>query len=188
MRARFEILETSLAGLMVIERKPIVDERGYLERLYCDKEFMYLLSGKKICQINHTLSVKQGTIRGMHFQQPPFSETKIVSCLKGEVFDVIVDIRHGSSTYLNWHSEILTEKNNKSMFIPEGFAHGFQTLTDDCEMLYFHTQEYNREAEAGLNALDQDLSITWPLPVTERSVRDQKHSLMINNNFQGLVI
>ena len=97
------------------------------------------------------MTASRGTVRGMHFQHPPHAETKFVSCLRGEVFDVAVDLRNGSPTFLHWHAEILSADNHRTLVIPEGFAHGFQTLSDDCEMLYFHTAAYNPEAEGGLN-------------------------------------
>ena len=123
---RFELVNTPIEGLKVIQRKPISDERGFLSRLYCEDDFKLMGIDKRITQINQTLTKKKGAIRGMHFQLPPFSETKIVSCISGEIFDVAVDLRKGSPTFLKWHMEILSEKNQKSFLIPEGFAHGFQ--------------------------------------------------------------
>ena len=187
MSDRFNIIETPLQGLQLIQRKPLGDSRGYLERLFCQNNFAELLHGQSIVQINHTLTEKTGTVRGMHFQHPPYAETKFVMCLKGEVYDVAVDVRIGSPTFLQWHGEILSAANHKTFLIPEGFAHGFQTLTEDCEMLYFHTAVYNSNTEAALNALDQKLAIQWPFPVTEQSTRDKEHP-MINPNFQGVTL
>lgn len=175
MSARFEILNTPLEQLKVIERKPIGDKRGYLERMFCAEELQSLFHGKGIVQINHALTAKRGTVRGMHFQYPPYAETKVVSCLRGEVFDVAVDVRQGSPTFLRWHAEILSADNHKTLLIPEGFAHGFQTLTDDCELLYFHTAAWQPSAEGALNAQDPGLDIHWPEPVTELSARDAAH-------------
>lgn len=186
MSLRFEILETPLSGLRVLRRKPIGDSRGYLERLYCTEELQALAPGK-IAQINHTLTGHKGTVRGMHFQRPPHAETKFVSCLRGEVFDVAVDLRHNSPTFLHWHAESLSADNHKTLVIPEGFAHGFQTLTDDCEMLYFHTTAYQPGAEGGLNAQDPRLAIDWPLPVAALSPRDAMHPLL-DDRFAGLVL
>lgn len=187
MSDRFDIIETPLQGLQLIKRKPLGDSRGYLERLFCQSDLAEQLHGRAIVQINHTLTEKIGTVRGLHFQHPPYAETKFVMCLKGEVCDVVVDVRAGSPTFLQWHGEILSAANHKTYFIPEGFAHGFQTLTDDCEMLYFHTAAYQSRAEAALNALDPKLAIAWPLPVTEQSKRDKEHP-MINPDFQGVVL
>lgn len=187
MFSRFEINDTPLQGLQLIQRKPLSDSRGYLERLFCQSDLAEQLYGRVIVQINHTMTGKTGTVRGMHFQLPPYAETKFVQCLKGEVYDVAVDIRSDSPTFLSWHAEILSAENHKTFLIPEGFAHGFQTLTEDCEMLYFHTSPYNSNAEAALNALDPKLAVQWPLPVTEQSRRDKEHP-MIKSDFPGVVV
>ncbi len=129
MSIRFDFVSTPIEGLKVIQRKPLEDERGLFERLFCGEDFRAVGLDKSIIQINRSLTLKQGTVRGMHFQHPPYAETKIVSCLKGKVFDVAVDIRSGSPTFRHWHGEVLSQENNKSLLIPEGFAHGFQTLT-----------------------------------------------------------
>ena len=126
MSSRFNINETPLSGLRILERMPSGDKRGYLERMFCEKEFAAFMPEKKIVQINQTVTAKLGTVRGMHFQYPPHSETKIISCLEGEVFDVAIDLRRGSPTFLQWHSEVLSAANRKSFVIPDGFAHGFQ--------------------------------------------------------------
>ena len=180
---RFDIRDTPLAGLRILQRKPIGDSRGYLERLFCADELQVLAPGRHIAQINHTLTASRGTVRGMHFQRPPYAEIKFVSCLRGEVFDVAVDLRDNSPTFLQWHAEVLSAKNHKTLVIPEGFAHGFQTLTDNCEMLYFHTHSYQPGAEGGLNARDPRLAIEWPLPVGGVSPRDAGHPFLGENSF-----
>jgi len=187
MTSRFEITDTPLDGLKILERKPIGDSRGYLERLFCDSELAAILGNRTIRQINRTMTTKKGTVRGLHFQHPPHAETKFVTCLKGEVYDVAVDLRAGSPTFLLWHAELLSEGNRKTFVLPEGFAHGFQTMSNDCELLYLHTEAYCRESEAGLHALDASLSITWPLTVTEQSIRDQQHP-MITSFFKGVAV
>ncbi len=184
---RFCMNEPSIAGLQVIERKPIGDERGFLVRMYCQETFAPFIAGKGIRQVNHTLTRKAGVVRGMHYQRPPHAETKIVCCLKGEVLDIAVDLRTGSPTFLQHHAVVLSGDNFRSFLIPEGFAHGFQTLTSDCEMLYFHTADYNAEAEGGLNALDPRLAIEWPLPISERSARDIAHPIL-TDNFSGVEV
>lgn len=186
MNTRFNILATPIAGLHVIQRKPIGDSRGHLERLFCAEELQTCIPGKHIVQINHTLTATCGTVRGMHFQHPPHAEIKFVSCLRGEVFDVAVDLRHNSPTFLRWHAERLSADNHQTLVIPEGFAHGFQTLTDDCEMLYFHTAAYQPGAEGGLNAQDPRLAIQWPLPVVGLSPRDTAHPFL-SNAFSGVM-
>ena len=182
---RFETMSISIAGLKVIKRRPIGDERGYLERMFCSDELKPITGQRSIVQINHTLTENAGTVRGMHFQHPPQAEMKLVSCLRGEVFDVAVDLRKNSPTFLQWHAEVLTESIHKTFVIPECFAHGFQTLTDDCELLYLHTAAYAPDVEAGLNALDPRLAIAWPMPIAERSMRDQRHA-MLTPEFAGL--
>ena len=177
--------ETSIKKLKLIEHQPNKDKRGFLSRLFCQKTLNHLMNGNMIKQINRTLTRNKGTVRGLHFQYPPYTETKIVSCLKGKVWDVAVDLRKGSTTFLNYHAEVLTEDNHKSYLIPEGFAHGFQTLTSDCEMLYFHTADYNKELEDGINAVDPMIGIKWPQPITERSERDSNHTLL-DDNFKGI--
>ncbi len=187
MSDRFDRLETPVRGLYLIQRKPVSDTRGYLERLFCAEELQELTGGKGIVQINHTLTAKPGVIRGMHFQYPPYAEIKFVSCLRGEVFDVGVDLRKGSPTFLHWHSELLSADNHKTLLIPEGCAHGFQTLTENCEMLYFHTAAYQPDAESGLNPQDPKLAIRWPLASSELSVRDAAHRFL-DDSFSGLVV
>lgn len=178
MTGRFDLHETSIAGLLVLQRQQLGDDRGYLERLYDSEELPYLGRGLPIVQVNRTLTRKKGTIRGMHFQRQPHSETKFVSCFRGQVLDVAVDLRRGSPTFLKWHAELLGEDRQNTLVIPEGFAHGFQTLTDDVEMLYFHTAPYRPASEGGLNPLDPRLSIAWPLPVEMLSPRDAAHPML----------
>jgi dTDP-4-dehydrorhamnose 3,5-epimerase len=185
MSPRFDIHDTPLLGLRVLQRKPIGDSRGYLERLFCAEELQILAHGKPIAQINHTLTMNRGTVRGMHFQRPPHAETKFVSCLSGEVFDVAVDLRQNSPTFLHWYAELLSANNHKTLVIPEGFAHGFQTLTNDCEMLYLHTSPYQPGADSGLNAQDPKLAIAWVLPVAGLSLRDATHPFL-GNDFTGV--
>jgi dTDP-4-dehydrorhamnose 3,5-epimerase len=185
MSNRFDILDTPLSGLRVLQRKPVGDSRGYLERLFCAEELQALAHSKPIVQINHTLTANRGTVRGMHFQSPPHAEIKFVSCLRGEVFDVAVDLRYNSPTFLCWHAELLRADDHKTLVIPEGFAHGFQTLSDDCEMLYFHTNTYQPRAEGGLNAKDPHLAISWPLPMVGLSPRDTTYPFL-DKDFSGL--
>ena len=187
MTARFDILSTTLEGLKVLRRKPVSDSRGFLERMFCAPDFAPILGEKTITQINRTLTRKCGSTRGMHFQNAPHAETKFVTCLRGEVFDVVVDVRKNSPTFLHWHGELLTQDNHATLLVPEGFAHGFQTLTSDCEMLYFHTAAYHAESESALNAQDPRLAIKWPMAITEQSERDKSHAL-ITREFKGVTL
>lgn len=185
MTNRFHIHTTPLEGLAVLERKPIGDHRGFLERMHCNQDLDGLLRSSTIVQINRTLTQQRGTVRGMHFQQAPHCEKKIISCLRGEIFDVAVDLRPESDTYLQWHGVTLSESNHRTFFIPEGFAHGFQTLTDDCELLYLHTAFYHADSEAGIDAMDPTLAIKWPLEISQRSDRDN-HLPKLDNSFNGI--
>jgi dTDP-4-dehydrorhamnose 3,5-epimerase len=183
--ARFDFLPTPLAGVLAVQRRPMADTRGFLSRIYCTEEFAAVGVQKPLAQVNHTLTRRIGTVRGMHFQRPPHAETKLVSCLRGEVFDVAVDVRRRSPTFLQWHADILSAANQRSLLIPEGFAHGFQTLTDDCEVLYLHTGAYDASAEGALNPVDPRLRVRWPLEITELSDRDRRHP-MLSDEFDGL--
>ena len=187
MPAQLSFVNTSISGLRVVQRKPIKDDRGAFIRMFCAKEFKEIGLTKPIVQINRSVNRHKGMVRGLHFQYPPFAETKIVSCLKGEIMDVVVDLRQGSETFLHWHGEVLSDENERALFIPEGFAHGFQTLGDDCELLYLHTEYYSREKEGALNVLDPRLNISWPLPIFELSQRDRDHPFM-DEKFSGVNI
>jgi dTDP-4-dehydrorhamnose 3,5-epimerase len=182
-----KITATPLAGLMVLERMPIGDHRGYFERLYDNSVLAEAGICDTIVQINHSYSAKKGTVRGLHFQYPPYAEDKIVYCLSGEIFDVAVDIRQDSPTFLQWHAEILTAKNHKALVIPKGFAHGFQALTDDVELVYLVTSPYTRESESGILANDPMLNIVWPLSFAEQSPRDISYA-SLDHFFTGVAL
>ena len=183
--ARFQFETTPLPGLLLVRRDAAVDARGFLSRLFCADEFAAAGWRRPIAQINHTSTRTAATVRGLHFQYPPHTEAKLVTCVRGSVFDVAVDVRRDSPTWLHWHAAILSEANACSFLIPEGFAHGFQALQGDCEMIYLHTAAYSREAEGALNATDPRLAIAWPLPIGERSERDAAHPL-IDATFEGV--
>lgn len=183
---RLSITDLPLPGLKRVERQRVGDSRGFLSRLFCADELQAAGWTKPIAQINQTYTARLGTVRGLHFQHPPHTEMKLVSCLRGAVWDVAVDIRAGSKTFLRWHAEHLSADNGCAMLIPEGFAHGLQTLTDDVELLYCHSTAYSADAEAGLNPNDARLAIAWPLPIAELSARDARHS-MLDDSFTGVV-
>lgn len=185
--SQLEFIRTPIAGLTIVQRNPIEDARGFFSRFYCAQEFAALGFTKSIQQINHTYTAKSGAVRGMHYQHPPHAEIKLVSCLRGKIFDVAVDLRRDSPTFLQWHAEILSAENRRSLLIPEGFAHGFQTLTPDCELIYLHTAPYVKGAEGALNVTDPRLGIQWPLEITEMSERDRSHP-MIPAEFKGLAV
>ena len=185
--SNFRIKKTFIRDLMegeIISRK---DERGYFERVYCINEFNEIINLKKsIIQINRSLSKVKGTIRGCHFQLPPFAEIKIVSCPKGSLFDVGIDLRKGSPTYLKHYSQILSAENKKFLIIPEGFAHGFQTLEENTEILYLVTQEFSLKHDNGINPFDPAININWPIPCTIRSEKDTKRKFIKDRNFLGI--
>lgn len=168
----FQFIETPLAGLVQVRRTFRSDNRGHLVRMFCGRELAGLGWDEPVAQSNLTLTRRAGTVRGMHFQRPPHGETKLVTCVRGRVFDVAVDLRRGSATFGQWFGTVLDAKELVALNIPKGFAHGFQALTDDAEMLYFHSAEYAPDHEGGLNPLDQATGIAWPLPITEMSERD----------------
>jgi len=182
---RFDFHPKPLKGLWVVQRKPIADERGFFCRFFCAEEFQTAGLKKSIAQINHTYTEKKGAVRGLHFQYPPHAEFKIVSCLHGEVYDVAVDIRKDSPTFLHWHGEILSAANQRSLLIPEGFAHGFQTLAENCELLYLHSEAFHPQAEGALHVLEPRVGIVWPIAVAELSERDRSHSF-IDLDFEGI--
>jgi len=178
---------TPLEGLKLVQRQRAGDHRGFLDRLFCLDGLKNAGWQKPIAQINHTRTHLRGTVRGLHFQYPPHAEMKLVACLRGAVWDVAVDLRPDSPTFLSWHAEELSADNQRSLLIPEGFAHGFQALSDDVEMLYCHSESYTPDAEGGLHPQDPRLDITWPLPVSELSARDAGHA-QIGKDFEGVVL
>lgn len=183
--SRFAIAELPLAGVRLVERQRVGDARGFLARLFCAQDLRAAGWTKPVAQINHTYTARAGTVRGMHFQRSGHAEMKLVSCIRGEVWDVAVDLRAGSPTFLRWHAERLSDDNGRALLIPEGFAHGFQALTDDVELLYCHSAAYSPAAEAGLNPRDPRLAIGWPLAIAELSERDATHP-MLESGFEGV--
>ena len=184
MGAAMKILPTPIPGLMVAETSPHIDERGFFARLFCERELAKWTVFRRIVQINHSRTTTVGTVRGLHYQYPPHTEMKMVRCLKGRVWDVAVDLRQNSPTFLRWHAVELDVCNMRMLVIPEGFAHGFQVLEPDSELLYLHTAAYEPAAEGGLRYDDPRLGIDWPLPVKDLSKRDASHPLL-SENFIG---
>lgn len=177
--------ETSLKGSYTIEITPFQDDRGWFGRTYCEREFKSIGISASWVQHNQSYSAHKGTLRGMHYQLPPFAEMKLVRCIGGKVFDVIIDLRKNSNTFLKWFGIELSAENKKMIFIPEGFAHGFQTLSDHCELIYHHSQFYTPEAEAGINYKDGRIKIAWPIEVTCISNKDNHHPV-VDQNFKGI--
>lgn len=176
--------ETPLGGLFVIETAPVGDRRGRFSRLFCEHDFVPIQPSLHFTQVNLSETTGKGTIRGMHYQTSTAAESKLIRCLRGHVFDVAVDLRRNSPTFLHWHAIELSEDNNREVFIPKGFAHGFQALTDDVQLLYLHTTAWAPSHEAGLRYDDPRIAIRWPEPVTLVSDRDLGYSLL-DGDFAG---
>lgn len=179
------LLETTLLDLKIIKRKQKEDSRGYFSRLYCPDELKNIGFHAGVMQINESFTSHRGAIRGMHYQKHPWSEVKIVTCVMGAVFDVAIDLRRNSSTYLQWFGVELSPKNSKALLIPQGFAHGFQTLSDDTLLIYTHSQTYKYEADAGISPFDPKIGVQWPIPVKQISNRDRALPC-IDENFNGI--
>lgn len=183
---QFSITHLPLAGLMRVVRTRHGDNRGYFERMFCVDELAAVGWKGNAVQVNHSMTAQQGTVRGMHFQYPPHTEQKLVSCVRGAVWDVAVDIRRDSPTFLQWHAETLTADGGEALFIPCGFAHGFQTLARDTEMIYCHSAAFEADFEGGINPVDPQLKIAWPQPISALSDRDRS-SAFFTPDFIGFV-
>ncbi|MCB1178732.1 MAG: dTDP-4-dehydrorhamnose 3,5-epimerase family protein [Leptospiraceae bacterium] len=183
---KFDFIETGFAELYLVCRKYNSDNRGSFSRVFC-KEDLKDLNFKEIKQINHSITKEKGSFRGFHLQIPPKAEMKMVSCFKGKVLDIVIDLRKDSKTFLKSFSTELSENNSKSLIIPEGFAHGFQTLEENSELIYFHTEFYNPGYEMGVNFSDPEISIDLPLQITEISDKD-KNLPFLDKNFKGIEI
>lgn len=178
---------TPLSGVIVVASDVRLDHRGSFGRLYCERELAEVLCSRRIVQINQSRTKTRGAVRGMHFQWPPHAEMKLVRCLKGRVWDVALDLRSGSPTFLQWHAQELSQDNAQMMVIPEGFAHGFQTLEPESELLYLHTDFYAPASEDGICCTDPYIAIHWPLAITEISQRDSSHA-PLSDDFQGITL
>ncbi|HVM87570.1 MAG TPA: dTDP-4-dehydrorhamnose 3,5-epimerase [Puia sp.] len=178
---------TPIQGVFEIKLSPYADERGVFSRLFCENELKQIGHTKNIRQVNHSLNKQKGTVRGMHFQFPPHAEIKMISCIRGKVFDVVIDLRKNSPGFLKWHSVILTPDDHNMIYIPEGCAHGFQTMEDNSELIYFHSDFYNKESEGGIRYDDPMVSIKWPLTVLNVSEKDKNYPLL-NPSFSGIDI
>ncbi|MGZ3952059.1 MAG: dTDP-4-dehydrorhamnose 3,5-epimerase [Flavisolibacter sp.] len=174
-----------LEGSYVIDLEPYSDERGWFARFFCKDEFRQIGHNKEWVQLNHSTTYEKGALRGMHFQIAPYKEVKMVRCIAGAVYDVVVDLRKDSATFLGWFGTELSAENKKMIYIPEGFAHGFQCLSNICELIYFHTEYYKPDSEAGVRFDDPLLNIEWPLQVTTISERDKSHPYL-SESFKGI--
>lgn len=163
-----------LAGAAELRTDPAHDARGWFARFFCQRTLLPENEGRSIQQINCSHTVHRGTVRGMHLQHPPHAEDKVVRCIRGKVYDVMVDLRRSSATFGRWHAVVLDAGELNMVYIPRGFAHGFQTLEDHCEILYLHTEFHVPEAEGGIRYNSPALGIPWPLSISNMSARDRE--------------
>ena len=182
-----KVNKTQIDGLFEIECPKIEDDRGEFSRFFCVEELATVLSDRTIVQVNYSKTNQKGSIRGMHYQIAPFMETKLVRCTQGEVFDVAVDLRKESRTFLHWYGTKLNSENNKMLLIPEGFAHGFQSLEANSTMLYLHTATYAPECERGIRFDDPLIDIKWPNLPADISEKDKNQAFM-DKNFMGISV
>jgi dTDP-4-dehydrorhamnose 3,5-epimerase len=170
-----QFLETKLAGVFEIRIEPMSDERGFFARTWCEKEFQSHGLNSSIAQCSASFNNRKGTLRGMHYQAPPFAEMKVVRCGKGAIFDVVVDLRSESSTFKDWIGVELTAENHKMLYVPEGCAHGFLTLEDETEVFYQISEFYHAESARGVRWDDPAFRIEWPTPPEVMSERDRTY-------------
>jgi dTDP-4-dehydrorhamnose 3,5-epimerase len=167
--------ETRLKGAYVLDLERREDERGFFARTWCEDEFRQHGLNPRLVQCNISFNNRRGTLRGLHYQIAPHEEAKLVRCTMGAIYDVIVDLRQGSPTYMEWTGVELSAANRRSLYVPEGYAHGFQTLTDDAEILYHMSEFYAPGAGRGLRWNDASLGIHWPLAVSVVSEADSSY-------------
>lgn len=182
-----KIVNIPLAGVSLVETDPFCDDRGMFYRAFCSHDLAALLGKRQIVQANVSRTRAIGALRGMHYQKPPHAEMKLIRCLRGRVWDVAVDLRCGSPTFMQWFGVELSSSNALMLLIAEGFAHGFQVLEEDSELLYLHTAHYVPALEGGVRYDDPALAIKWPLAVTDISNRDMNHPL-ITPDFGGIAV
>lgn len=181
------IAPTDIAGVAIVTRRYHRDTRGSFSRLFCSEELKSIEGFGTVTQINHSRTKAAGTVRGLHLQINQGAEAKLVNVIRGRIWDVAVDLRAGSPTFLKWTAVELDSASGNSLLIPRGCAHGFQTLDDDVDMIYAHDNVYSPEMEYGFNPLDPSIQISWPLTVTRISERDKALS-DVGADFQGLSI
>ena len=165
----------SLAGVFLISLEPHLDERGFFARAFCEQEFTRHGLPGRFPQCNISRNGRRGTLRGMHFQRPPFAEAKVVRCIRGAIFDVVIDLRPDSPTLGKWVGATLSAENGCALFVPEGFAHGFQTLEDDTDVFYHMGREFIPGKGEGLRYNDPAFGISWPVPEALLSERDASY-------------
>jgi dTDP-4-dehydrorhamnose 3,5-epimerase len=182
-----KLTETAIRGVQIAETTPRGDQRGVFMRLFCARDLEPAMGGRQIAQMNRSITRSVGAVRGLHYQHPPRAEMKLIRCVRGRVWDVALDLRAGSPTFLKWTAQVLSAENNLMIVIPEGFAHGFQVLEADSELIYAHTEYYDAAAEGGISPTDPAVNISWPLPIVDLSERDRSHPLL-TPGFTGIVV
>lgn len=182
---KLTINKTPIEGLYVVDTAAFIDNRGAFARWFCESELSEIIGNRHIKNVNFSKTIKKGSVRGLHFQRPPHAEMKLIRCINGKILDVVVDIRAGSPTFLQHYAVELSAENMKMFLIPEGFAHGFQSLEDNSEIMYLVTEFYSSEYEGGLRYNDPKLGIKLPLDIADISEKDSKHGL-IDSDFDGL--
>lgn len=180
-----KIDQTGIDGAVIVSSIRRGDDRGTFSRWFCEQELAPVLGGGRIVQANNSITVEPGSVRGMHFQHSPHGEKKLIRCLAGRVFDVVLDLRAGSPTFLQWRAVELAAGDDRALLIPEGCAHGFQVLEAGASLLYLHTAAYAPQAEGGVRYDDPRAAIAWPLPPCNLSERDLKHPLLAAD-FNGI--
>jgi dTDP-4-dehydrorhamnose 3,5-epimerase len=173
-----KFVETPLAGAFVVEVEPVADERGMFARSFCQQEFRERGLEAVVAQCNVSHNRKRGTLRGLHYQAPPHEEAKLVRCTRGAIWDVIVDLREGSKTRLQWFATELTADNRRALYVPRGFAHAFQTLGADSEVFYQMSEFYHAASARGIRWDDPAIGIRWPLANPILSERDRAYPLL----------
>jgi dTDP-4-dehydrorhamnose 3,5-epimerase len=173
--AGLKFTETPLSGAYLIDLEPRRDERGFFARAFCAREFEVHGLESRIVQANISRNAKRGTIRGMHYQRAPFAEVKMVRCVAGAIYDAIIDLRKDSPTYLQWFGVELTRNDGRMLYVPHGFAHGYQALGDDSEVLYLVSEFYTPDSEAAIRWNDPRFGIAWPLADVSVSPKDAAH-------------
>ncbi len=185
---RFHVQALGLQGLRAVQRQCLADDRGSLSRLFCAQELAAAGWVWPVAQINQTVTLRRGAVRGLHYQRAPHAEAKLVSCLRGAVWDVALDLRYGSPTFLQHRALELSAGNGTALLIPPGFAHGFQALSEGVELLYLHSAAHAPGFEAGLHPQDPALAVTWPLEVSQLSERDRSHPFIQPGAFEGVTL
>ena len=180
-----KIKETNLTDVVLVETTPFIDPRGEFVRWFCNSELLSIIGERRIVQINFSLTKKTGSLRGMHFQYAPYAEMKLVRSVGGRIWDVVIDLRKKSPTFLKWIAEELSEEKGNMIVIPEGCAHGFQTLSENCKILYLHTEYYHPESIGRVSYKDPRFGIPWPHPVTDISIPDENQNFL-DDTFSGL--